>query len=54
MKSSIRELVTIGVLVGLVLAATLGLAGFSSHAGGASTNVLLPMPTPDPNPQAGR
>jgi len=54
MKSSIRELITVGVIVGLVFAATLGLAGISSHAGGASTNVVLPMPTPDPNPQAGR
>jgi hypothetical protein len=55
MKSSIRELITVGVIVGLVFAATLGLAGFSSHAGGAtSTNMVLPMPTPDPNPQAGR
>jgi len=54
MKSSIRELITVGVIVGLVFGATLGLAGFSSHAGGASTNVVMPMPTPDPNPQAGR
>jgi hypothetical protein len=54
MKSSIRELITVGVIVGLVFAATLGLAGFSSHAGAASTNVVMPMPTPDPNPQAGR
>jgi hypothetical protein len=55
MKSAIRELITIGAIVGLVVAATLGLAGLSSHAGGAtSTNMVLPMPTPDPNPQAGR
>ena len=54
MKSSIRELITVGVMVGLVFAATLGLAGISSQAGGASTNIVLPMPTPDPNPQAGR
>ncbi len=51
MKSSIRELITVGVIVGLVFAATLGVAGFWSHAGGAtSANLVLPMPTPDPHP----
>jgi hypothetical protein len=51
MKSSIRELITVGAIVGFMFAATLGLAGFWSHAGGAtSTNIVLPMPTPDPHP----
>jgi hypothetical protein len=55
MKSSIRELIAVAGMVGLVFAATLGLAGFWSHAGGpTTTNVVLPMPTPDPNPEAGR
>lgn len=55
MKAFFRSLVTIAAMVGLVFGASLGLAGFSSHAGGAtSAHVVLPMPTPDPNPQAGR
>jgi hypothetical protein len=55
MTSFIRGLIVVAGMVGLVLGATLGLAGFASHAGGAtSTNMVLPMPTPDPDPQAGR
>jgi len=50
MKSAIRELITVGAIVGLVFAATLGLAGFWSHAGATNANVILPMPTPDANP----
>jgi hypothetical protein len=53
--SFIRSAIAVAGMVGLVIGATLGLAGFTSHSGGAaSTNVGLPMPTPDPNPQAGR
>jgi hypothetical protein len=53
--SFIRSVIAVAGMVGLVFGATLGLAGLSSHAGGAtSTNLVLPMPTPDPNPQAGR
>jgi hypothetical protein len=51
MKSSIRELITIGAMVGLLVAATFGLAGFAGHLAGPAIPVVLPTPTPDPNPQ---